>query len=298
MDLSAPWLRLAVVSDLRWDLDPGFKLDPADVDAWAVAGNAGPAGSERQTIASLAEAARGRPVLYVPGDLELRGTSLAAALGQWRRAARGTCVRILYRQRIRLGQVLFLGTTLWSGFGLFGRENKAACQRAFTHLFDTRGGSIGDRAILRATGEMEAEHKRDLKWLARQASVPGPKVLLVHFAPSARSLGRRPMHPALAYCANPMDEQVRAIGLCIHGHLEARADYRIGRSPDLGRVLANPRHGQCLPAAAAAPLPVPRDRPSPMQAWLRPRGQGLEIVVRQRPAGPGATNGKAPPWLV
>ena len=70
-------------------------------------------------------------MLYVPGNHEFYGGSIAGTLAELRRLSAGTRVRVLDDDELVLDGVRFLGSTLWTDFMLFGTgEPRAEAMRA------------------------------------------------------------------------------------------------------------------------------------------------------------------------
>ena len=64
----------------------------------------------------------GKPVLYVPGNHEFYGGSIAATTNQLKALCAGSPVRVLDDDEAIIGDVRFLGSTLWTDFLLFGEH--------------------------------------------------------------------------------------------------------------------------------------------------------------------------------
>lgn len=61
-----------------------------------------------------------RPVLYVPGNHEFYGGTIEGTPAELKRLAAGTNVRVLDRDVVLIGDVRFLGATLWTDFRAAG----------------------------------------------------------------------------------------------------------------------------------------------------------------------------------
>src|SRR5207245_1750395 len=60
------------------------------------------------------------PVIYVLGNHEFYGQTLPELTDELRQKANGTNVHVLENSRVDLGEVTFLGATLWTDFALNG----------------------------------------------------------------------------------------------------------------------------------------------------------------------------------
>lgn len=243
MTPSAPF-RLGLVSDLHLETAPDFLLDTTNLDVLIAAGDILSGSVEHSTgVDYLAQMAPNIPTLYVPGNHEFEGSSIDQAISRLRKQAKGTQVKVLYRDAVDLYGVRFLGVTLWSGFDLFGENNRSRCQReAQKHLQDfktilSRNGRPFTPAMVRE------EHVKDVAWLIKQlAKDPHiPKILVTHFAPATGSLLRHYGNdPLSAYWVNPCEDLVKQALLSVHGHVHASFDYRLTAAPvGRGRVVAN-----------------------------------------------------------
>ncbi len=241
-----PALTLGLVSDLHWEAESEFELDASGVDVLLVVGDC-LNGSEPETaIARLSKAAgKQTPVLYVPGNHEFFGQTVASGLERLREAAKRTNVRILYRQAVTIGGVRFLGATLWSGFDFFGQAMRKQCEEmAKNHIPDFKR-ILGPTKKPITPQQIRSEHLKDVEWLGKhlaQKDAPAT-VVLTHFAPSGLSMMERKANDLLtAYFVNRNDDLVIQANLWAHGHVHANRHYSLGQSVEhRGKVLSNPR---------------------------------------------------------
>ena len=114
-------MKLHVLSDLHLTFD-AFERPQTDADVVVLAGDIA---RPREAVAWAMEFAQ--PVLYVAGNHEFYGGSIEGTLAELKRLCEGTHVHLLDDSELVLEGVRFLGTTLWTDFGLFGAgERKAA----------------------------------------------------------------------------------------------------------------------------------------------------------------------------
>lgn len=141
-----------------------------------------------------------------------------------------------------IGNVRFLGATLWTDFPLFGDEGRAAAMRgAESTMNDYQLIRLANQQYrkLRAidTAQLHAVHK---SWLKNELAEPfdGKTVVITHMAPSMRSvLPQYATDPVTAAFASTLDELVCQADVWVHGHMHDSFDYRIGSC----RVICNPR---------------------------------------------------------
>lgn len=269
-------MRFWIMSDLRVDRAPGFRLpDPLPAfDAMLVAGGVMP-GIEA-SLRWLAEALRGRqgdrPVVLVPGPTEFRSdVPLPEALERGRSLARDLGMHLLQDETLRLGFAEAPGTqlvaaTLWTDWALEGAFKGQLARIKARHAWPGSERILlrPDRAFspidaLGAHARSRAYIEDVLAGIAHQATLgcrpppnpivqgvrPGDRaVVLTCHAPSGRSLpadwdGWFADTPQAASRASNLEgimEQWGAPVLWVHGACPAPVDYMIKRT----RVVANP----------------------------------------------------------
>jgi Icc-related predicted phosphoesterase len=187
----------------------------------------------------------GRPTLFVAGNHEFYGSDLVSTLRQLREAARGTQVRILERDEWIVGDVRFLGCTLWSDYRIFPddetRERGLAMALELVRDFSRIALAPGsqERLTQRAARRLFDE---SVAWLEDRFAEPhgGPTVVVTHFAPSLRSIHPRfEGSPINACFVSDLERHILRWqpALWLHGHTHDSFDYCIGQT----HVLANPR---------------------------------------------------------
>lgn len=184
----------------------------------------------------------GIPVIYVHGNHEAYGQHLDRLQLALDEASQKTKnVHFLQMRELRLGNVRFLGCTLWTDFRLFGDEQYAhaisACREVMNDYEQIRIGT-NDRQKLRPV-DTERIHFQHRQWLEERLTEPfdGLTVVLTHMAPSMRSVSaKHRSDPVSAAYASSLEELVGRADFWIHGHMHASLDYRLKGC----RVLSNP----------------------------------------------------------
>ncbi|HRP98760.1 MAG TPA: metallophosphoesterase [Rhodocyclaceae bacterium] len=185
------------------------------------------------------------PIVYVPGDHEYYGSSLAATDRRLVELSRDSTVTVLNCGEKRFGRVRVLGATLWSDFRLLGdgpaRKRAMEQARSFSRDFSRiAADEAGNRMFSpTACAQLFARHRN---WLEARLAEPfdGETVVVTHFAPSSGSIAARfadsPLNP---FFVSDLDELIGngCAALWVHGHTHDSFDYRIGRT----RVLCNAR---------------------------------------------------------
>ena len=216
-------MRLHILSDLH--LSCGALEVPREAIAWA--------------------AGLGKPVIFVAGNHEFYGGSIAGTPEALRRAALGTAVRVLDCGEAFIGGVRFLGATLWTDFLLCGagKGRDEAMREALLRMRDFTRIRLSDDGPAPFMPADSAElFRAHAAWLERSLAEPhdGPTVVVTHHAPSPGSIHPRfagsPLNACFVSDAERLLDGSRA-ALWVHGHTHDSHDYvRNGT-----RVVCNPR---------------------------------------------------------
>lgn len=186
-----------------------------------------------------------KPVLYVPGNHEFYGGSIAGTVAELKRLCAGTHIRVLDNDAAVFGGVRFLGTTLWTDFMLFGEgeERARAMQQALSFMRDFSKIRLSESsATLFSPADAAALFAVHAAWLESRLAEPhaGPTVVITHHAPARDSIHPRFAGSLLNACfvsdAERLIDGNRA-RLWIHGHTHDSFDYVLNGT----RVVCNPR---------------------------------------------------------
>jgi len=232
-------MRLNILSDLHLSLGA---LPPPENDADAVV-VAGDVARPNEAVA-WARALK-KPVLYVAGNHEFYGGSIASTIAELKRLCAGSNVRVLDNDEVIFEGVRFLGATLWTDFRLFGDSEMRtmAIAQALELIRDfsrIRAGEADQRLF--APADSAALFDAHAAWLDRRLSEPhaGPTVVVTHHAPSPRSIHPRfadsPLNACFVSDAERLIDGGR-VRLWIHGHIHDSFDYVLNGT----RVVCNPR---------------------------------------------------------
>lgn len=230
-------MRLYILSDLHLEFEP-FTPPAVEVDVVILAGDVS---TGRNGLKWALTAFPERPVIYVLGNHEFYGQKLQKLILELREMARGTNVHVLENESWTVGEVTFLGATLWTDFALNGNPvvSEVVAQTGMNDYRRIR--TLPNYKRLRPADTRQL-HAQSRKWLEDELfRLKGRKVVVVtHHAPSPESI---PMafegdafNPAFT---SDMKRFITETGarLWVHGHLHSPSDYRVGGT----RVLANPR---------------------------------------------------------
>ena len=111
-------MRLHILSDLHLSVAP-LAIPDVDADVTILAGDISRPAQAIEWAKQLS-----RPVIYVAGNHEFYGATLAGTLAELRRLTAGTQVHLLERGAVVIDGVRFIGTTLWTDLALYDAEGK------------------------------------------------------------------------------------------------------------------------------------------------------------------------------
>lgn len=257
-------MRIQIFSDLHLERYPDFR--PAvfpDTDVVVLAGDIGSyqAGSRLggddfglERFAPRHSAAPGAIVLYVPGNHEFDALDYDETYARLRASCERLGIVWLDREVLTIGQVRFIGSTLWTDFdALAVREKELTKQlQQRSKAFRAANYYLSKNTTLRAGQPLLAEDLREMglacqAWLRQALATPfdGATVAVTHFAPSLQSADPRyGLTPGTAGFCNALDELFPLATLWIHGHLHCFNDYVVKGGEGEGawscRVVANP----------------------------------------------------------
>lgn len=232
-------MKLNILSDLHL----GFGAMDGPVNDADVVVLAGDISRPREAIAWALRL--DKPVLYVPGNHEFYGGSIDGTLEELQRLAEGTRVQVLDQRAMLIGDVRFLGATLWTDFELFDEPQQRAASRAEAQRLMRDFSRIRTRAAgseLFTPEDSAALFRRHAQWLERELARPhaGTTVVITHHAPSRHSIHPRFADSLLnASFVSDAEHLLRAgrVALWVHGHTHDSFDHRVHGT----RVVCNPR---------------------------------------------------------
>ncbi len=170
-----------------------------------------------------------QPVLYVSGNHEFYGVHLGL-LRELRECASGH-VHFLERDMVVIGDVRFLGCTLWSSFDLHGGGEIQI------DAINTARRSIGDYfdIAIRPGQRLEPRHtfllhRQSANWLDKTLSEPfsGKTVVITHFAPHRGCIPQEHQKSKLSpYFVSDMSWLMKKhrIDLWCHSHTHRSTDF-------------------------------------------------------------------------
>jgi Icc-related predicted phosphoesterase len=178
-----------------------------------------------------------KPVVYVFGNHEFYRHNMTTVIAESKKLVEGTNVHVLDNDELIIGNVRFLGTTLWTNFKACGIDKQF---KAMNYCWR----NINDFEQIRYLGcVFTPEQSRDLHdynimWLQKCLSrqFVGKTVVITHHAPSLKSC-HHDLDLISAGFVSKLDKLMHKyrINLWIHGHTHEVDDYMIGKT----RVVSN-----------------------------------------------------------
>lgn len=234
-------MRLRILSDLHLEFFEGGTRELPEVDADVVV-LAGDIHCQTKGLSWAAERFAGSEILYVAGNHEFYRTRMPDMRVAMYKEAERRGIHFLDNESVTIGDVRFLGTTLWTDFALYadyeGYDATATRELALHQMQDFR-------LIEQPRGETftpeasQALHAGARIWLETELARPhsGPTVVISHHAPLRECIPPRYLGDMLsAAFASRLDGLMGRMDLWIHGHVHEPVD----RSVKGTRVIANP----------------------------------------------------------
>lgn len=132
------------------------------------------------------------PVLYVPGNHEGWGEHWQKTIQKMKDESKGTNVSVLHNDQKTIDGVRFLGTPLWTDFGLLGSDQKRLAMDQAGEGRDMYKAGMRDYKYIRTGGyrrilprDTLEWNTRAREWLINAATKPhsGPTVVITHHPP-------------------------------------------------------------------------------------------------------------------
>ncbi|WP_312706863.1 metallophosphoesterase [Stenotrophomonas sp.] len=182
------------------------------------------------------------PVIYVHGNHEAYGQKLDTLKGRLAEACSATGhIHFLDKGELVIGNVRFLGATLWTDFQLLSPDSiQEAMQAAAIGINDYRKIRLAKAGYRKIKPLDVAQcHWEDRIWLQDRLAEPfsGSTVVVTHMGPTLQSTpDRYKGHVLSAAFASNLDGLVSRSDLWVHGHIHDSMDYVVGKA----RVICNP----------------------------------------------------------
>lgn len=182
------------------------------------------------------------PVIYIPGNHEYYvRRPWREHLRKMKEKALGSTVHVLHNETVEIGDVRFIGGTMWADFDLYGQNffHQQVAQRGmndYAHIYTDDSGTNF------SSDDSLAEHKLTRQFITDTLATPfaGKTVVCTHHGPTELSVSAKwqfhPLTPAYtSRLANILLDYEPV--LWTHGHVHDSFDYLVGKT----RVVTNPR---------------------------------------------------------
>lgn len=230
-------MKLLILSDLHLEFAP---FTPANMD-FDVAVIPGDVAVGSGTIGKLRELFPGKPVIFVPGNHEYYGFQMEECAKEMRTAALKAGIHYLDNNVVMLDGVRFIGSTLWTDFDLFGKEQKTlAMEEAADCMNDFFQIRYGKLAKPFTPADSIGLHLASVQYLETRLEQPfdGKTVVVTHHLPHRNSVAYKFSRDAITPAfASDLSRLMGKASLWIHGHTHTSHDYEV----DGTRVICNPR---------------------------------------------------------
>jgi predicted phosphodiesterase len=188
-------------------------------------------GAERTLSALRQFANETENIIYVPGNHEYYGGTIAAFDDHIRRFTRNTSIHFLNPGSVKLGDVTFIGAALWTNF----RKDavaKFACSRSINDFNRIKGFDTDQCSML---------HTEHFKYIEEAyAKSQGKKIIVTHFLPAIECISAQYRGTDLLnyYFANDHGDYISTLTdtTWLFGHTHDNVDVHIGDT----RCIANP----------------------------------------------------------
>src|ERR1035437_7235718 len=178
-------MRLHILSDLHLEFEP-FTPPAIEADAVILAGDVS---TGRNGLKWALKTFPNRPVVYVLGNHEFYGQKLQKLIKELQELADGTNINLLENGSCSIGDVVFLGATLWIDFALNGNPVVSEVVNQ-TSMNDYRRIRTLPRYRRLKPSDTRRLHMESRRWLEDQAFAHKRQkvVVVTHHAPSRESI--------------------------------------------------------------------------------------------------------------
>lgn len=232
-----------IVSDLHLEFgEPFSETPPPGTDVLICAGDLLTGGIVPSLEWLAANIAPLIPVVFVAGNHEYYGGSVQEAIRDARLLReRYPNIHFLENEAVDVGDVRFVGGTLWTDFRILGRDPELAMAAAQAGMNDYRKVKFSKQPFKKFRPiHAYRMHHQTRSFLSSSLGEQRKVVVVTHHAPSGRSIAPESSGDPLSACyASDLDGLVieKAPALWVHGHVHHSVNYVIGQT----RVISNPR---------------------------------------------------------
>lgn len=179
-----------------------------------------------------------KTIIIIPGNHEYYNGDLLEIKEYWEHINhKHKHIHILDDNCYIQGNYRFVGTTLWSGFSLYGERNRGRImQEASKRVRDFKNITYGKKTF--SPIDMFNLHRKSLTWLSSVEPFDGTNILLTHFPVSKNSIHPKYRGEILSgYYSNDLDYILSEYQYHFHGHIHHPFKYTVGKTS----VFSSPR---------------------------------------------------------
>lgn len=179
-------------------------------------------------------------IIFVPGNHEYYHGDIQQTEAEMAEAAQRLGIHYLQNSTHRIGDVQFIGATLWTDFQVFGLGDEWFCLDAAKRQMRDFTGLIANGPSNFTVHRSRELHQKSLAFIERELAFPakGKRVVVTHHAPSLQSSHPRFQRSLLVGAfASSLEHVATLADLWLHAHMHDPVDYLIGEC----RVYCNPR---------------------------------------------------------
>ena len=230
-------MKLQILSDIHLEFQH-FEIPQTDADVIILAGDTGVGTAGLEWAGTYASE---KPVIYINGNHEYYRKAHPKLVHKMKEMELMPDAYFLEKNECTIGDVRFLGCTLWTDFNL---------QKNIPLSLFYAGLGMNDFKLIRNSARGYSKfhpndslviHRESIYWLEKCLQETSQKtVVITHHAPSIKSIPEQylgsNLNPAFA---SDLSELILTYqpDLWIHGHMHTPSDYYIGKT----RVICNPR---------------------------------------------------------
>lgn len=238
-------MKLWIISDLHLEFGQPFdRQPPPEADVMVCAGDMLTRGIVPSIEWLAANIPSSMPVVYTAGNHEYFGASVQESIRDARLLRdRYPHIHFLENEAVEIGDIRFVGATLWTDFRLNGGDPELATAVAQSGMNDYKKIKYSKLPYQKFKPvHAYRKHHESCAFLKTALEEPSTRktVVLSHHAPSLKSIPPEFKADPMSACYASDLEDLIVEGrpdVWVHGHVHQKADYRIGET----RVIANPR---------------------------------------------------------
>ncbi|MCP4985476.1 MAG: phosphoesterase [Colwellia sp.] len=222
-------MKIAVFSDLHIEFshwEPSQEILAADVVILA-----GDIHNYKKVIPWITETFK-QPVIFVPGNHEFYGGNIQSISRKLKRDATNSNVSVLNNDIVKIGDVTFIGSTLWTDFNLL--NDQANCAYVATRKlvdFNYIRYEKNGRFLKITAQNVISMHEQSLEFVQKAVKEATGKIIVIsHHAPSLNSIQPSLCDDLSAAFASNLDSYIAdsRIKYWVHGHTHYNTIYKLG----------------------------------------------------------------------